>query len=354
MEKMDLALARRKIEETGRLYELLTSPENTIEVHGRKLHRIRALCNVRADVSAGDIGGYIEKYDNLLCSDDSRCWVYGNAKVFSGAVVQDRATVHDKAIVCASSKISGSARISGHALVHKSVYITDNVEVYGGIIRYDTVLTGEARVGEYAVVEKSKLDGHAAVRGHAHVEYFSTITGDAVVDGHAQVSHSTVRGKSIVTDHVSLTESIVDGGIISSTAHIYRGHIRNTGEVAVVGPLFPKRLLAAKKTRGLFLTFFPSRGDTERLIKVRASDYSDYDDKRRDDVNFKELWYRPDHLIGVEIPYEATTSLDALKKDFMQQYGSSWGNENPDAILLAAALSVGYALEARLKSRGKK
>ena len=50
----------------------------TIEVYGRTLFRIKALTTF-ANVSEGDLGGYIEKEDNL--SQVGNAWVYGNARV---------------------------------------------------------------------------------------------------------------------------------------------------------------------------------------------------------------------------------------------------------------------------------
>lgn len=45
---------------------------------GRKLYRIKALVDF-GDVKAGELGGYIEKEDNL--SHDGNAWVSDNAKV---------------------------------------------------------------------------------------------------------------------------------------------------------------------------------------------------------------------------------------------------------------------------------
>ena len=56
----------------------------SIEFIGVKLFRIRALQDFR-DVKAGDLGGYIEKEDNL--SQYDYCWVYGNARVYGDAEV---------------------------------------------------------------------------------------------------------------------------------------------------------------------------------------------------------------------------------------------------------------------------
>lgn len=51
-------------------------------VLGRKLFRIRALVNF-GNVKSGDLGGYVEKEENL--SHDGDAWVYGNAQVCGDA-----------------------------------------------------------------------------------------------------------------------------------------------------------------------------------------------------------------------------------------------------------------------------
>ena len=58
--------------------------DDTIEVSGITLHRIKALSSFNG-VSVGDLGGYIEKVDNLSQYGDA--WVSGNAKVFGDARV---------------------------------------------------------------------------------------------------------------------------------------------------------------------------------------------------------------------------------------------------------------------------
>ena len=57
---------------------------------GRKLFRIRALISF-GDVDAGDVGGYVEKEENL--SQDGDAWVYENAKVYGNAKVYENAKV---------------------------------------------------------------------------------------------------------------------------------------------------------------------------------------------------------------------------------------------------------------------
>ena len=56
----------------------LTS-EFITNIFGTKLFRIKALVEF-GDVEAGELGGYIEKEENL--DHDGDAWVYGNAKVY--------------------------------------------------------------------------------------------------------------------------------------------------------------------------------------------------------------------------------------------------------------------------------
>lgn len=76
--------------------------DETIEVDGHTLHRIRAV-RCFSDVKAGDLGGWIEKEHNL--SHEDHAWVYGEGKVYGDARVIDDARV----LSCA--KVYGNASI---------------------------------------------------------------------------------------------------------------------------------------------------------------------------------------------------------------------------------------------------
>ena len=66
-------------------YELT---DDSITFMGRKLFRIRAIRSFN-DVAAGDLGGYIEKEENLSHDDDA--WIYNDARIFDDA--RDRKSV---------------------------------------------------------------------------------------------------------------------------------------------------------------------------------------------------------------------------------------------------------------------
>ena len=51
---------------------------------GRTLHQIRAVVSF-GDVQAGDVGGWIEKEENL--SHEGNCWVSGNGRVYGDGQV---------------------------------------------------------------------------------------------------------------------------------------------------------------------------------------------------------------------------------------------------------------------------
>ncbi|MCI7494001.1 MAG: hypothetical protein MSA74_01150 [Ruminococcus sp.] len=62
-------------------FELTT---DSIKRNGVTLYRIKALIDFE-DVKAGDLGGYVEKEENL--SQSGNAWVYGNAEVSGDACV---------------------------------------------------------------------------------------------------------------------------------------------------------------------------------------------------------------------------------------------------------------------------
>ena len=76
---------------------------------GRKLFQIKALVSF-GNVKAGDLGGYVEKENNL--SHDGDAWGYGNAKVYGNA------WVYGDAKVCGNAWVYGNAEVCGNAWVY--------------------------------------------------------------------------------------------------------------------------------------------------------------------------------------------------------------------------------------------
>ena len=106
-------------------YELT---QEKITISGLVLHRIRALRDIKSwDVRAGDLGGYIEKADNL--SQDGDAWVYGNARVYGDARVCGDARVYGNAVVCGDTWVDGNAQVYGDAKVYGDTRVCGDAQV---------------------------------------------------------------------------------------------------------------------------------------------------------------------------------------------------------------------------------
>ena len=91
-------------------FELLL--DDTITIFGIKLFRIKALISF-GSVEEGELGGYIEKEDNL--SFYGNAWVSGDAWVYGNAGVYSNARVSGDARVYGNAEVYGNARVSGDA-----------------------------------------------------------------------------------------------------------------------------------------------------------------------------------------------------------------------------------------------
>lgn len=121
---------------------------------GMELFRIRALISF-GDVKKGDLGGYVEKEENLSHSGDAwvfgDAWVTGDARVFGDAEVFGDAWVHGNAKVSGNAKVYGEARVCGDAVV------SGNAKVFG-----DAWVSGNAKVSklnDYIVFKNSWSSG---------------------------------------------------------------------------------------------------------------------------------------------------------------------------------------------------
>lgn len=119
-------------------YELT---DETIEVYGTALHRIKALKDF-GNVKKGELGGYVESERNL--SQEGNCWVYGNAEVYGNAwvcgnaEVFGNAKVYSNAEVCGNAKVYSNAKVCGNAEVCGNAdYIT--IKGLGSVCRNTTI-----------------------------------------------------------------------------------------------------------------------------------------------------------------------------------------------------------------------
>ena len=103
-------------------FELTT---DRIEENGTALYRIKALIDF-GDVKASDLGGYVEKEENL--SQSGNAWVYGNALVCDDAWVSNNAQVYGSARVSGNASVCDDAWVSGNARVSGNAWICSNAD----------------------------------------------------------------------------------------------------------------------------------------------------------------------------------------------------------------------------------
>ena len=91
------------------------------------LHRIRAVAEFGL-VKIGDLGGWIEKEENL--SHEGKAWVWGNAEVWGNAKVCGDAEVCGNAKVWGNAKVCGDAEVWGNAEVCGNAKVCGDAEVF--------------------------------------------------------------------------------------------------------------------------------------------------------------------------------------------------------------------------------
>ena len=136
-------------------YELT---DEMIKIDKHFLHRIRALKDF-GDVKKGDLGGFIEKEENL--SQDGDCWVYGDAKVYYNAVISNDAKVYGNALVYEDAKVFGNAKVYERASVSGRAMVYGNAKVCGSAdVCCNIRVTGNAEISKGIVWEYGrKIDG---------------------------------------------------------------------------------------------------------------------------------------------------------------------------------------------------
>ena len=118
-------------------YELTNE---TIKLKDKVLYRIKALKDF-STIKSGDLGGWIEKEDNL--SQEGDCWIYDDAKVYGTSRVRDNA------------KISGNAHVV-------DAYVFHNAKIYDNARVSDTIINGSAKIGGTAWVSDNTIIGNDA------------------------------------------------------------------------------------------------------------------------------------------------------------------------------------------------
>ena len=130
---------------------------------GIVLHRIKAIRSF-GEVNEGDLGGWIEKEDNL--SHEGDCWIYDNARVYGNACVYNNAKVLNNAIVYGYAHVFGNVKIFGNTGVYDNARVYDDAVLFG-----NSKIFGNARVYGYSsVFDNAKIFNNARITGNAVIQ----------------------------------------------------------------------------------------------------------------------------------------------------------------------------------------
>lgn len=172
----------------GKKYKL--SKIDTKMVDGHKLHRIIALRDINANVSKGDIGGYIESYTNL--SHKGRCWVYNTAIVYEDARVMDDVQIYHESKVHGASLIQDDVTICGNADIYGFSIINEDSIVEDDTIIDNSGIHGNVHVYRNAYIKDSQLGGYAAIFDGAKI-INSILNGSMIVRGKAKILNAHIN-----------------------------------------------------------------------------------------------------------------------------------------------------------------
>ena len=215
------------------------------DASSNKLYRIRSLRDF-GDVKKGDLGGYIEKEENL--SHEGNCWVYDRAVVYMDAkvrgdssvsglsVVSDKAKVYGKAQVGENARVYGDAKVYGSSRVMNASIVGIAAKVFGkAVITGNASISGDAKVyGDAIIFGDVNVRCNAVVYGYAYIHGYTTIAGKAKVYGKANIS-----GESLI----GLDAEICGYTGIAGTAQIYGKITPSKDPIMITGGNFPMNTL---------------------------------------------------------------------------------------------------------------
>lgn len=143
------------------------------------MHRIRALRNVREDVRAGDLGGFVQSERNL--SQEGTCWIADNAIAAEEACVSGHSLLSDNAWACGHATIFDRAIVSGNAVLDGGVFVAagrirDHAYIGGNAEIFASRVTGEAPV----ISENASVYGE--VRGRVEIHGRTVILPGSKID----------------------------------------------------------------------------------------------------------------------------------------------------------------------------
>ena len=186
-------------------YEILMDKENTIECEGHILHRIKALRDFN-DVREGDLGGYVEKENNL--SHYGNCWIYDNAKAM------------DDSRLYGNSIMYGDSRLYGNSAMYDNSRMYGNSEMYGNSLMYDCskMYDNSAMHGDSLICDGSEMHNNSKIYDNSEMHNNSKMYGNSEM-----YDNSRMYGKSVMYNNSEMHDKSVMCGYseLNNKAKLY-------------------------------------------------------------------------------------------------------------------------------------
>lgn len=191
------------------------------------LHRIKALVDIpRHGVKAGDLGGYVA--NKHILSQESDCWIggqavaWGNTRVMGDALVSDNAILYGEnsdfqLVVTGNATIDGCAAVETEAefsdptydssLIDEDVhifgkaYIRNTIHIFGSSQIYDNAQINDAKYicGEIKIYDNSLLLGENSISGTSEVFGRTTLGQRTIIAGDSRIG-TTGKGLYVPAD----------------------------------------------------------------------------------------------------------------------------------------------------------
>lgn len=163
--------------------------EDTRVIEGKILYRIKAEKDF-GNVKRGDLGGFVEKEENLSHEGDS--WIYNDACVYNNGYVYNDACIRDNARIYDNARIHDDACICDEAHVYNNTHVYNSACVRGDVHVYDNA----------RIFNNAHVAGHACIYGNAYVYRNAFISGNAHIFENAQVCGvANIYGDARVCEH---------------------------------------------------------------------------------------------------------------------------------------------------------
>lgn len=159
------------------------------------LHRIQALREINDNVSAGDLGGYVESEANLSFEPGDSAWIYDDAICCGDAYVANNSELHNCAIACDSAYITNAAVMLEASRAEDDSYLSF------------ATLTDHACISGMSMVQSLPDDGDYAPTIAGTSRVYGRVIGDVTLYG------STVVMSSETIENRSLDSLVINHGV---------------------------------------------------------------------------------------------------------------------------------------------